>query len=100
MIHKSTDKAVASTARFMTAELRRHAISQGWEPHVANGLSVKWDGSSMKHDLGEHTFDEAFVHEYGDENHRPKATVRRFLNRPMKAEHNLISSLDYYWGDN
>jgi hypothetical protein len=100
VIHESVNKAITSTARFMTTELRSHAISDGWEPHVAQGLSIKWDGSTLKHDLGEHTFDEAFVHEYGDERKRPKATVRRFLNRPGKSEHNLISSLDYYLGDN
>lgn len=72
------EKAAHDTALYATLELRNHAISDGWEPEVADGLSVEYVDGKFNTKIHSGVSDRAFVHEYGTEVTRPKATVRTF----------------------
>lgn len=78
---KALNEAAQTSTKVMTSEVRRHAVKQGWEPEVANGISISVNGDHLSYDLGDEHKDRAFVHEFGDENKQPKATVRRYLNK-------------------
>lgn len=77
---KALTAATHDSAKVMTTEVRHHAIQQGWEPEVASGISIKYDGEKLNYDLGSDHRDRAFVHEFGNENQPPKATIRRYLS--------------------
>lgn len=80
-IHKATD----DMAEHMSGQLRLAAIKDGWEPEVANGLSISVQNGEPHYSLGTTHKDRAFVHEFGNETQRPKATVRKFLNNSTDA---------------
>lgn len=77
--------ATHDAAKVLTYDLREAAIRDGWEPEVASGISLTYDGSKFVHSLGDLHKDRAFVHEYGDERQHPKATIRRYLNNGSYA---------------
>lgn len=72
--------ATHDIAKFMTYDLRSVAVREGWEPEVASGLSISYDGNKFAYNLGDQFSEQAFNHEFGTETTRPKATVRRYLN--------------------
>ena len=78
---KALNEAAQTSTKVMTSEVRRRAVQQGWEPEVANGISISVNGDHLGYDLGTDHKDRAFVHEFGDEGKQPKATVRRYLNK-------------------
>lgn len=78
---KALKEAAETSTKVMTSEVRRHAVTQGWEPEVANGISISINGEHLGYDLGTEHKDRAFVHEFGDERKQPKATIRRYLNK-------------------
>ena len=78
---KALNEAAQTSTKVMTSEVRRHAVKQGWEPEVANGISISVAGDNLSYDLGTEHKDRAFVHEFGDERKQPKATIRRYLNK-------------------
>jgi hypothetical protein len=70
----------------MTAQVRRHALSDGWEQDVANSLSVVHTNNSLSIQVDDQFADKAFTHEFGTENSSPKATLRKFGNQNESAE--------------
>jgi len=73
-------KAAHSTAEFMTGELRRSALEHGWHPDVVANMHVNYDGEEFKVHVHPEYRDRAFVHEFGDENNRPTAVIRKYDN--------------------
>ena len=51
-------------------------MADGWEPQVAAGLSVNVTTGSASISVNDEFADKAFEHEFGTQNHRPKATLR------------------------
>lgn len=95
---KAITDATHDSTKIMTAEVRQHALNQGWEPEVAAGLTISFNGDNIKYDLGDKHRDRAFVHEFGDENKQPKATVRRYLNDKGTAKQTFQQVLSAHLG--
>jgi hypothetical protein len=76
----AVNKAKEDTAVYMTAELRRNALSSGWHPEVVANMSVVHDNGSYKVTVHPDYTDRAFVHEYGNENSSPTAVIRKYSN--------------------
>jgi hypothetical protein len=93
-LHEALKSAAADTAKFMTSELRHHALSDGWDPEVANSLHVHYDGKSYGVHIPEEHYNKAFEHEYGTESTRPLATIRKFSNNTANAEAALSKFMD------
>lgn len=87
-------KAQADMAETMSSELRHVAVKDGWEPEVAAGISVKHADGTLMYDLGEKHRDRAFVHEFGDERVRPKATIRKYLNNISGLGKGFVESVN------
>ena len=69
------------TATRLTEELRNHASENGWHPHVVANMHVAYEGGEYKVKVHPDYKDRAFVHEYGDENQKPTATIRKFSEK-------------------
>jgi hypothetical protein len=81
--HKEHMKQAAEhAATQMTAELRERALKSGWHPDVVAGLHVKYDGDAYVTQVDPEVSGRAFVHEFGDENTRPTAVLRKYGNTP------------------
>jgi hypothetical protein len=90
------EAAAKDTTAALTDELRQSALEHGWEPKVANALHViHGDEGFIVHVDEEHS-DRAFVYEYGNEQNRPTAVVRKFQNKPKKALSGYADLLEHH----
>jgi hypothetical protein len=94
---EATHKAKADTARFMTMQLRQHALSYGWDAEVANNLSVVHENGNFHAKVHPDHTDRAFVHEYGNEHTRPTAAIRKFMSDPTNANNAFMVSVNRHW---
>lgn len=94
---EATQKAKQDTARYMTAQLRNHAIQNGWDADVADTLQVTHENGKFVAKVHPDYSDRAFVHEYGDENVKPTATIRKFMNDPKVVNDAFMVTLDKRW---
>ena len=69
------------TASQLTNQLRNHASENGWHPSVVANMHVTYDGSEYKVKIHPDYVDRAFVHEYGNENKKPTAAIRKFSEK-------------------
>lgn len=81
----------------MTAQLRRQALHSGWDADVANTLHVSHVDDKFVVNIHPKHADRAFVHEYGDEDVKPTAAIRKFMNNPKNAEDAFMVTLNNHW---
>lgn len=77
---KAHKRAVTDVALFMTADIRSHARKDGWDKKVANQLRVTHKDGTFSVTAPASVGDQAWVHEYGDPDSTPTATIRRYDN--------------------
>jgi glucose/arabinose dehydrogenase len=94
---EATQKAKQDTARYMTAQLRKQAVHSGWDPEVASTLHVAHEGGKFTAKVHPDYADRAFVHEYGDENVKPTAAIRKFMNDPKHTNDAFMVTLNNRW---
>lgn len=87
-------QAAAEAARSMTYDLRESALEHGWHPAVANSIRVLHTGTEFKVHVPAKYAAEAHKYEYGTEDRRPTAVIRKFNNRPEIAEKAILGSLN------
>lgn len=94
---EATQKAKQDTARYMTAQLRKQAAQSGWDPEVASTLNIAHEGGKFTAKVHPDHADRAFVHEYGDENVKPTAAIRKFMNDPKHVNDAFMVTLNNRW---
>jgi hypothetical protein len=95
---EATQKATQDTARYMTSQLRSQAQQSGWDPEVASTLNVVHENGKFQAKIPSSHADRAFVHEYGNENIKPTAAIRKFMNNPKNVEDAFMVTLNNRWG--
>jgi hypothetical protein len=99
-LHKAYKRATTDATLFMTAELRSRARSEGWDEKVVNKLRVvkKDDTYSVKFPAS--VGDQAWIHEYGDPENTPTATIRKFDANPSATAKFLGERMMHHLGGN
>ena len=94
----AAQRATQDTARFMTMQLRHSALNNGWDSDVVDNIYVVHkDGKFSTHVHPDYS-DRAFVHEFGDENRRPTAVMRKYANDPEISKQAFATSMSKHWG--
>lgn len=75
------DRASNDAALYMTADLRRKATERGWSREVVNAMRVVRKGGDFIVKVPAALADQAWVHEYGDPDNTPTATIRNYDSR-------------------
>lgn len=89
-IHRAAGDTVASA----THELRTSAINDGWDRKAVKAVKVDYvDGEFVSKLSGKHR-DAAFVHEFGDEENPPKATIRKASRKTPMTERAFLTNLE------
>lgn len=81
-LDKAHQRATTDTALFMTADLRERARSQGWSDKVARKLRVVHKDGEFSVRFPSSVGDQAWIHEYGDADNTPSATIRKYDTTP------------------
>jgi hypothetical protein len=71
------DSTADLAARKLTASLRTSAMDSGWDPQVANSLSVSYSGEKFDVVVPPEHDEAAWKFEYGDGRRRPTAVIRK-----------------------
>lgn len=93
ILTKALQKAVHQLAVHATAQLRSNAAQDGWDAGTVSGLEVAVVGQEAKVIVNDDFASKAFDHEFGNQNHRPKATVRK-ASSSKEFENHLAILLD------
>lgn len=93
-IYNAIHTAANHSALYMEHELKTSAIQHGWHPSVAAGLHVDYEGGEFKVSVDEDKHTQAHIHEYGDENTRPTAVIRKHGNDQRMGQKAFIASLE------
>ena len=94
---EASHKAKQDTAAYMTAQLRRQALHNGWDADVVSTLHVTHADGKFAAQVHPDHADRAFVHEYGNETVRPTATIRKFMNDPENVNSAFMVTLNRRW---
>jgi len=78
------------TAQELTSELRNRALSSGWDKDVVNNIRVEYKDQKMGVHVHPDYAEQAFKHEFGTENSRPTAVIRK-LNNDREASRRVVS---------
>jgi hypothetical protein len=95
ILTKALKDAVHRLARSATLELRNQAMRDGWDFQVANSLTVDTKGGNATVTVDDKFAAQAFDHEFGTQNHQPKATVRKADNNRVYQDQLAILFDDY-----
>lgn len=96
-IVQAAQKAAKDTARFMTAQLRHHALNAGWDEDVVAHMDVVHENGKFSTKIHPDYQERAFLHEYGDGKSRPKATIRKYANDPEMAKQAFTMAMNNHW---
>jgi len=77
ILSRALQSAVRQVASHATAQLRSNAVQDGWDASTVSGLEVAVVGQEAKVIVNDDFAAKAFDHEFGNQNHRPKATIRK-----------------------
>lgn len=89
-LHRAAEDATHAA----TKELRSSAANDGWSKDATKAVKVSYsEGEFVAKLTGKHR-DAAFVHEFGDQDTPPKATIRKASRNTPAAEKALLSSLE------
>jgi len=80
----------------MSEQVKHQALNDGWEPDVASALGVEHDGNKFSITVDDQYAARAFVHEFGDQDNPPKATLRKFGNQNGSAEATAVVLFDKF----
>jgi hypothetical protein len=97
ILTKALKQAVHKMARVATAELRNQAMKDGWDYQVANSITVDTTGGGATVNVDDKFAAQAFDHEFGTQNHQPKATVRKADSNKI-YQNQLAILFDNYLG--
>jgi len=76
-LHKSIQKKTVGLSR----DLRSSAMHSGWPEGLARSLSVNSSEGKVSIDYPDELRNDIHSWEYGTEDRRPNAVMRRFMNR-------------------
>jgi hypothetical protein len=94
---EASQKAKQDTARYMTGQLRKQALHNGWDADVVSTLHVTHADGKFSAQVHPDHADRAFVHEYGNERVRPTAVIRKFMNDPQHVNNAFMVTLNRRW---
>lgn len=89
---EAAHKAAHDTARYMTADIRHSALEHGWHPDVVSNTKVHYEEGKFNVKVHNGYGDDAFRHEFGDEENRPTAVVRKYANNTHQAQRAFLMS--------
>lgn len=95
---ESVQKAKQDTAVYMTADVRNRALNDGWHPTVVSTLRVEHGKDGFQTKVNTEHADAAFKHEFGDEDNRPSATIRKYANDTHASSQAFMVSLGKHFG--
>ena len=95
---EATRKATQDTAAYMTADIRNRALNDGWHPNVVSTLRVEHGDDGFQAKVNAEHSAAAFTHEFGDEDNRPSATVRKYANDSHASSQAFMASLNKHFG--
>ena len=93
-------KAAHDTAGYMTSEVRQSALQHGWNNEVANSITVDYKDGDFHHSVAPEHEEAAWVHEYGTENERPTAVLRKYGGNADHLDSAFMMSLSKHLGGN
>ena len=92
-------KAFHDTAKDMTADLRKDALSHGWHKDVVNNMHVEYsDEAGFTVKVHPDFHDRAFLHEFGSPGNQPTAVIRKYSNRDNVSNDVIIKHLEKHAG--
>ncbi len=74
----------------MTEDLRNRAMEAGWHPEVVRNLSVTFDGKKFTSEVHPDYLERAFEYEYGTEDIRATAVMRKFVSQHHDGEQSFV----------
>jgi hypothetical protein len=87
------EEAAKEAAAFMTVDLRDHQTADGWHPDVVNATDVMFQDKKFSASIAPEVSDQAFIHEYGKEDAKPTATLRKYSQNDDAAQTALFTTL-------
>jgi hypothetical protein len=84
----------------MQGEIRKSAISHGWDKKVVSNLHVRFQDNKFNVYVHDKYLGDAFTHEFGSETKQPTAAIRKYNNNPAGAGAKFIESLGKHMGGN
>lgn len=97
-LKEALQKAAEDTAAYMTFDVRRSARSHGWNKDESSSLRVRYNSDGFHiHAEGDHS-EAALTKEFGTEEQRPTAVMRKYGNNPGKASEVFLRQLDKHLG--
>lgn len=98
-IHSAVEQAAKQTSRYMTGQLRKEAKASGWPRHIQANMGVIYDDKRFQVHVHDRHLDEAQRLEYGTEQERPTAAIRRSTNRHKEADNFFMGALQKIVGE-
>ena len=88
-VEKLINSYALGEAERMTAELRKHAVTTGWDKELANSLSVSYVDGNLFIEYPDEVKEQVLNAEYGDGRNRPTSVLRGFAYRSPHMENIL-----------
>lgn len=85
VVVKALKNSLHQLAVHMTDQLQQRALSEGWDPEVANSLTVNYQHKKFIMNVADEHKNRAFDIEFGTQKTAPKGTIRRFGNENEAA---------------
>jgi len=82
----------------MTVDLRHRAMEAGWHPEVVDNLHVKFDGKQFTSHVHPDYAERAFEHEFGTEEKRGTAVLRKFSSNHHDGERSFVLNFHKHIG--
>jgi hypothetical protein len=96
--HTSLDKSSHETAKYLSSHLRNEATAAGWPDHIVSGMKVHYHEGEFKIAANKKHTKEINDLEYGTQDSRPTAAMRRFSNDTSEAEEFLVGRMLKHMG--
>lgn len=96
---KNADKAIEATAIELTNLLRETLTSRGWSTEAAFSVRLFYTGERFDYKFEGAYAEDAKTLEFGTEQVRPTAEVRKFLNKNEIIEKVYLKHLEKGLGD-
>lgn len=94
-LEEALEKALRHLSVSATNEVRSGAAAHGWDSETASNLSVQVSKTQAVIHVEDKFATTAFDNEFGNQNHSPKATLRK-LNESGVFEDQFAILIDHY----
>ena len=94
-----SDRASTEAAELMTKSLFQYLIGAGWELIAAQSVKIVCENDKFSFVFEGAGADAAQTLEYGNEQKRPMASIRKYMNRPAAMEALLMDRLEAHLGE-